>query len=564
MKKLLFSLPILALAFFAGCSDDSSSSNSENENEPLITQATHEDSVKVVVYRYDQFLGKNDVEITGEDTTQISVDTLYAKEIDEDYPRTGNVVVVWDAVNKAPYYLRVLSTQKDGDRLLINVESTNVFSAIPDGDFKFSSEIFYDQSKAGDNSGESGAVVFFDEANSTYHPIVIINSPDEVPGENASVGLGFVPICIMCNNPMEIVEKNGFLDIREAVEQNATLQKTLIDYDYEFHPGTIAMPFLGKIKGDQQGTWGNLLKSNIKGAFKESFSVVKNELIKGSALDNQDDGTLANIYVRVDTLKFRNKVDFNLNVSTSWGIPNKFALYTTSSGGLEISNFGLGVGVNQMGEFYLTHFQGKTFVFTVGFVPIAITVKPNLVFKYNINAFAMMNDNWQYKSESKSRSGLSWEKGKGVKPISEKMIDTSYSNHDKYDSFGEYFMSNNIDVAIDGQASAGVYLRTAFLLYGFAGPTFGLGYRFDIDGEIKSEKQFNSDGQWTGYIPDEGHLKIDGGFTFEAGAEVSLFGHKLFSRAYDVADFWKVNFLDFKIPEDLPEGWQQKIEENKK
>lgn len=564
MKKFLISLSVITLAFFASCSDDSSS-NSVDDNEPAVSSATKEDSAKVIVYRYDQFLGKGDVVVSDDDTTQISVDTLFAKEVEKDFPKTGNVIVVWDAVNNPPFYLRVLSTKKDEERLLINVEPTNVFSAIPDGEFKFSTEVFYDLSKSEDNSDTPDAAAFFDKEENTYHPIVIINSPDEALDENGEYGLTPETQPLKdSQNPMDIVEKEGYLDLRKAAKENATIKKTIIDYDYEFHPGTIAMPFLGKIKGDQQGTWGNFIKSSIKGAFKGSYSVVQNELIKGSALDKQDEGVLANIYVRVDTIKFRNKVDFNLEINTSWGIPKKFALYTTSNGGMEISNFGLGVGANQAGEFYLTHFQGKTFVFSVGIIPVSITIKPNLVFKYKMDVYAMINDNWQYKSESKSKSGLSWESGKGLKIISDKMVDTSYSNHDKYDSFGDYFMSNNIDVAIDGQASAGVYLRTAFLLYGVAGPTFGLGYRFDIDGEIKSEKQFNSDGKWTGYIPDEGHLKIDGGFTFEAGAEVSVFGHKLFSRAYDVADFWKINFIDFNIPEDLPEGWQQKIEDMEK
>lgn len=564
MKKFLLSLPVLTLAFLASCSNGDSPSSAD-DNDPVVTAATKEDSSKVVVYRYDQFLGKGDVFVSYDDTTQISVDTLYAKEVDEDYPKTGNVIVVWDAVDKPPFYLRVLSTQMEDDRILINVEPSTVFSAIPDGDFKFSTEIFYDQSKVDDNSDDAYAAVFFDESDNSYHPIVIIDSPDAPSDDNGEYGIQpESPKLKGPSSPLDIVESEGYLDLRKTVGENASINKTLIDYDYEFHPGTIAMPFLGKIKGDQQGTWGGLLTSSIKGMFHGSYSVMQNELIKGSALENQDSGPLMNIYVRADTIKFRNKVDFHMDVSTSWGIPNKFTLYTTSTGGLEISNFGLGVGANQLGEFYLTHFKGKTFVFTVGIVPIAITVKPNLVFKYKMDVYAMMNDNWQYKSESKSKSGLSWEKGKGLKIISEKMIDTSYSNHDKYDSFGEYFLSGNIDVAIDGKASAGVYLRTAFLLYGVAGPTFGLGYRFDIDGEVKSEKQFNSRGEWAGFIPDEGHLKVDGGFTFEAGAEVSVFGHKLFSRAYDVADFWQHNFLDFKIPEDLPEDWQKYLETLKK
>lgn len=541
MRKLLLSFPILALAFFAGCSNDSSTSAVAAEAEAdtdadvgvALSMATHEDSSKVVVYRYDQFLSPGDVKIMDADTTQISVDTLYAKDV-SDLPKTGNVVVVWDAVNKAPFYLRVRSTKMDKERMLIDVDPATVFNAMPDGDYKFGTDIYFDPNKMNENSNDLGAGVFYNKEDNSYHPVVVINEPEELSDENGISNT----ICYSCKeNPFE---ENEYVDVRKLVTANGSKSWNVINFDYEFHPGLIDISKAVKDADNYSYVLSGLIDKAMTGNY-DGIVPKDTGSSRGKAINT------IKAFVRLDTLHYRSKVDLFLDISTSWGIPNKFAAYIKSEGGYDISNLGLGLGGASTGEFKLTNFSGKTFVFMVGVVPVAITIKPNLVFKYNAQAYALMNYNWQLKTTSTSKVGLSWEKGSSVKGINEGSSTRSANDGNWKEIF------SNLDLTLTGKASAGVYFKVACLLYNVAGPTLAVGYRFNLNGEFGSEKQFSNRGTWVGFIPDTGYVKLDGGWVVEAGAEVTLLGRKLFNKSYDVLKFWNHNFFDFQIPRDLTE-----------
>ncbi len=521
MKKMIYSLAVLS-CIFAACEKEDEEVAKKTSSDEMVT---HGDSTTVHVFTYDKFFTNSDVLITKGDTSQISVSSVLINNLDKGTPKKGNVVVVWNKINEEPYYLRVTETSETEDRVLLNVSKAYPFEAIPDGDYKLSTDIYYNPNALRSlSNGDEYEASLYDDKEGTHHPMVIIEDRSNALMNNGSA---VNSIDLQVTETDKMLRENGYIDVRELRNANASYDGTIIDINKELHPGVIGVPGMGKMIGNH-GSWLGLF-GGIEKLYKAS--------------DQDKFGNEFKAYVKIDTIRFRSKSTFHVEVKTSWGRPIFFEAYDHGSSDFEISNIGIGLGEACSGEHQLTYFNGKTFVFWICAVPVAIKVSPNLYFKYSYDAYALMDYRINYKKHNENTIGIRWEKDKGVTDLcKDNSTPATYKDWDNFDDF-----IGKTHLVFCGKASVGIYLRTSILLYNVFGPTLGLGVRADFAGEIGDEGQIDDLGNWTNHIPVDGYAKMDMAVAGELGAEVSILGKKLFNRAYDVYDFKTFNIFNYNL-----------------
>ena len=519
MKKILMAFFAITAFFYASCSGDDSSSS---VGDAAAGEYTMDDSTKVLAYTYSRFLSDNDVKIVDEDTTRLSVDTAFANKVEEGLPSVANVIAVWDDLKNAPYYVRVKKVQKKEGRLLIDVDKATVLDALPDGDFEFSSEIFFDPSKVKENDAEIPPEAFYDEEKGIYHPVVLIPYT-KVSDENDDEKVDVVDIE---ENPLvTLAKKKGYVDVREMVNSNDNvydLHTHLFNFRQEFHPGTWSIPGMGATLGDYQGSWLSAFGGMNK--LQAAFA-------KANGQNSNTSLSPLKAYIRIDTISFKYSADLHMIFVKKQSAPKYFEFFITSRSDAYISNIGAGLGAGVSGEKQLTHFPGWTVVFYIGFVPVCVTITPNLFFKYNAEAYALFDWRLQYWYTRSSTQGVKWTPKDGPSLI-------------KSSSEGKNM--NNLrldDVVICGKASAALMLRVEALLGGSTGPTIGSGFRFDLNAQIGGAAQYDNEGNRTG-AKASGHIKLTGAIPLEVGAVVKLLDQNLFSRSWDLFVLKTFNFID--------------------
>lgn len=529
--KLKFTLAAVLSALFCWACSNAESSSAGGEETSKNEAAVSADSTRVLVYSYDKFLSKKDLTILDADTSRISVDEGFARSIDKDLPRKGNVLVVWDNIKRPPFYLRVASVKEDAGRVVLDVDKATPFEALPpNSDVQFSSELFIDAEQLNTNGAEDiDNAVFYDKSNATYHPAVVYQQQDEEDENEESIGL--MQSNLSADDDIFV---DGVLDLREVLKTNIEINKkyTLADYDVTFHPGAVSIPGLGSFNGDYMGSYKTLFKDGVKGldkAFRENAGASYQPGVAGDLT----------AYIRVDSLRLQNKVDFHLGFKTTWYLaPRSFDLKFYTKGTYEISNIGIGLGNGISGEKQLTHWKGLDFIFYVGPVPVAISFKPNIYFKYNLEVFGMFNYDWGYKYTMNDTVGFEWNSGKGFNNIKKVHHESTYNKAENF-----YDFVSKTHFLVEGHASMGLYLRMPIMFYYAAGPTVGVGFRGDVESQIGGSILYDGEGGWEKFEP-SGHVKLDAAIPLEMGGQVDILGVTVFKRAYDVWDIKSWNLFD--------------------
>lgn len=556
MKKLLVLPALVAAVFFFACSDDSSSSSAKHES--LTEELPEGDSTRVLVYSYDKFLSPKDVSILDEDTISISIDTTLAKkgaEDDDEMPRVGNVIVIWEAVNKTPYYLRVKSVNPENDRLVMKVDKATPFEAIPKGDYHFSTEIFFDTRKMTDNGDgdvEIGADVFYDEENATYHPIVFINGQSDENGESAEYSS-------FTDNPFyKNFDETGVIDMRKALKSNFSVNKSaqLYDFDISFTPGVIEVTGVSSELKDYKSAFSENLfaKALSKWGDKDKKDDGKGEKDdgKGEKDDGKDDDDdeeeslldAAKAYIKIGTIRYKSSGSAHLNINTTWwGRPELFEVYFKGTTVVTLDSLGLGLGIGIDGQKQLTNWTPKSVVFQIGPVPVAIDFTWNLYFKYELSSYALLTYPINFIDSTTKKFGMQWKREGGFHVINDK---GGFRDFNAPKSFMDFV--NQSRMAAVGEASVGIYLRIGAMIYGAGGPTVGLGARLDLDVETSTSGKalFDDEGSWVESNDVAGHINLDLAFPLELGGRIQIpvLNKTLFEKNYDVADLYSIPLLD--------------------
>lgn len=188
-------------------------------------------------------------------------------------------------------------------------------------------------------------------------------------------------------------------------------------------------------------------------------------------------------------------------------------------------------------KYNILDFEGYSFTFWVGCVPVVIKCQPNLYAKIDgqVTGQAVLGIKYDY--ENNFKVGVGYKKGDGWSVI---------------DEFNE--VKNEVSfvrpqVRVHAEAGIGVYLGMDVMIYGVAGPTVSVGPRLGAEADLKVspfEKNWNEKTDFSANI----NLSVNA----VAGAKLKVLGYELgeYKATFRLAGPW----LLWKYPSD---GTEHKV-----
>lgn len=499
-KAIAFMFVATFVVSFTACSDDLM----VNDNQPADNAQTRGELLEAYGLTYQDFNSSSDVVILNADTTEISVSKDLADKLGI-HTFVNHPLGIWHQINQLPYARKAIAEKLVGDRYILTVEPATLAELIGEKEVQLNTGLYVNNdikegavTRAGGVDMPAYAAKYVD-GNQVIHPAVIhLTDP---------LGYG-----------------KGYHD---PDEQPSMTRGASDDgcYDYiipEQMTATRASAHL-RIMSLKQEIWA-----------RKKFAM-------GEGNKDSLDFTL---YVPID---FELNYFITLNGGVDWklcipvpsvkkfeaGLDGKFAFSPELTVGFnkqfQIPNDAL--------KYNIVNFEGYSFTFWVGCVPVVIKCQPNLYAKIDgkVTGQAVMGIKYEY--ENNFKVGVGYKKGDGWGVINE---------------FNE--VKNEVSfvrpqVRVHAEAGIGVYLGMDVMIYGVAGPTVAVGPRLGAEADLKVspfEKSWNEKTDFSANI----NLSVNA----VAGAKLKVLGYELgeYKTTFRLAGPW----LLWKYPSD---GTEHKV-----
>lgn len=171
------------------------------------------------------------------------------------------------------------------------------------------------------------------------------------------------------------------------------------------------------------------------------------------------------------------------------------------------------------GKIRLASFNGFTFTFMVGVIPVSVELSPSLNLVFDAKVSGAVQLGFRYNYTNSFRAGIRYRYDGGWGRISE------------FEEKENEFIFARPEVEFSAEAGVGFFLTAAAKIYGVAGPELGIGPRLGA----KADLLISPDGfDWSGEV----------GMTLQAwaGAKVEILGYELaeWSTRFDIAGPWQI------------------------
>lgn len=440
--------------------------------------------------------------ILNADTTEISVSKDLAGKLGI-ATFVNHPLGIWHQINQLPYARKATAEKLVGDRYILTVEPATLAELIGEKEVQLNTGLYVNNdiqegaiTRAGGVDMPAYAAKYVD-GNQVIHPAVIhLTDP---------LGYG-----------------KGYHDS----DEQPTMTRSAADegcYDYIIPEQMTAI----RASAHQRIM---SLKQEIKANKKFALS-------EGDSLD-------FNLYVPID---FELNYFITLNGGVEWKacvpVPTVKKFEAGLDGKITFSPE-LTVGFNKAFQvpgdklkYNILDFEGYSFTFWVGCVPVVIKCQPNLYAKIDgqVTGQAVLGIKYDY--ENNFKVGVGYKKGDGWSVI---------------DEFNE--VKNEVSfvrpqVRVHAEAGIGVYLGMDVMIYGVAGPTVSVGPRLGAEADLKVspfEKNWNEKTDFSANI----NLSVNA----VAGAKLKVLGYELgeYKATFRLAGPW----LLWKYPSD---GTEHKV-----
>ena len=526
-NRWLLAIATLAMAWtFTACSD-SNEPEKEPENDPNVIIAGEDDPLgEPIGIWYSDLRSESDVTITKSDTTELSISKALADSLGIDN-FVNRPMGIWDKKEHSPYLRRATEQRLVGDRYVLKVVRSSLAEVIGTRDVTLNTGIYYDP--AAPLSPKTRAAAFGDLEASKYvddndiiHPMAITFLGSSDNGSNSEDGIDpdapydlsetytIAELYAMSKDP----SNNIFDDIgdwfKSTAKKVASAIETAVDYIVEKTTYTLDV--------DKSAT---IINTNTKLEHKEKFSCGK-----------ESSDTIS--------VTFKCPIQFNLDYTIKGKaqgsiktvmVPIPSYLETYIDGYLD-ANPQLLVGFSKelslpkdKERINIVKFTGYKFVFSIGPVPVSITISPNVYLKFTASVAGNAYVGVSYDIATKFKAGFKYEGGfSGI--------------HD-----GEV-VKNEFDflrptAEITAKAGVGVFFGVDIILEELAGPTFSVGPQVTAEAKLK-------------YVFPDDHLdftaEAKAGIGGEVGGKISILGFDLaeWKTSFDIGPQWTI----FKYPDD--------------
>ena len=496
-KAIAFMFAATFAVSFTACTDDLMTDDNQQASK---TRAQGE-LAEPYGLTYQDFDTPTDVVILNADTTEISV----SKDLAEKLGITSFVnhpLGIWHQINQLPYARKATAEKLVGDRYILTVEPATLAELIGEKEVQLNTDLYVNNdiqagavTRAGGVDMPAYAAKYVD-GNQVIHPAVIhltdplgygkgYHDPDEQPAMTRSAS------------------DDGCYDYIVPEQMTATRASA--------HHRIMS------------------LKQEIKAHKKFAFGEGKND-----SLD-------FNLNVPID---FELNYFITLNGGVDWKVcipvPNVKKFEAGLDGKFAFSpelTVGFNKALTAAEKYNIVNFEGYSFTFWVGCVPVVIKCQPNLYAQIDgkVTGQAVMGIKYDY--ENNFKVGVGYKKGDGWSVINE---------------FNE--VKNEVSfirpqVRVHAEAGVGIYLGMDVMIYGVAGPTVSVGPRLGAQADLKIspfEKNWNEKTDFS--------ASVDLSVNATAGAKLKVLGYELaeYKATFRLAGPWCL----WKYPSD---GTEHKV-----
>lgn len=521
--KMLMSIAVVTVTWgFTACSDDDSP-----ENDPNVIIAGENDPLgEPIGIWYTDFRNANDVTINNSDTTELSISKALADSL-----RITNFVNrpmgIWDKKEHTPYLRRATEQRLVGDRYVLKVVRSSLAEVIGSRDVTLNTGIYYDPAAPLSRTtraaafGDIEASKYVDEEN-VIHPMAITFLGTSDNGSNSEDGFDpeatydlsetftIEELYAMSKDPSNSIFDDIGNWFKKTAKKVASAVEQMVDY--------IAAKTSYSLDVDKSAT---IINTNTKLTLKKKFSCGE---------ESKDTiGVTFNCPVQFN-LDYTIKAKAQGSIKTGM-LPIPSYLETYVNGYLD-ANPQLLVGFSKelslpqdKQRVNLIKFTAYKFVFSIGPVPVSITISPNVYLKFTASVAGDAYVGISYDIATKFKAGFKYEHG--------------------FSGIGESeVVKNEFDflrptVEITAKAGVGVFFGVDINLEEVAGPTFSVGPQVNAEAKLK-------------YVLPDNHLDFTAsakaGIGGEVGGKISLLGFDLaeWKTSFDIGKQWTI----FKYPDD--------------
>ena len=527
-NRILLGIAALSVAWtFTACSD-SSEPEKDPVNDPNVIVAGENDPLgEPIGIWYTDFRTENDVTITKSDTTELSISKALADSLGIDN-FVNRPMGIWDKKEHTPYLRRATEQRLVGDRYVLKVVRSSLAEVIGSRDVMLNTGIYYDPSAP--LSPKTRAAAFGDlqatkyvDDNDVIHPMAITFLGTSDNGSNSEEGFIDPDATYDLSQTFTIAElyamsqdpSNSIFDdignwIKKTAKKVVSAIETAVNYVDAKTTYTLDV--------DKSAT---IINTNTKLEHKEKFSCGK---------ESKD--TIG--------VTFKCPIQFNLDYTIkakaqgslkTAGLPIPSYLETYVDGYLD-ANPQLLVGFSKelslpkdKQRITLGKFVAYKFIFSIGPVPVSITITPSVYLKFTASVAGDAYVGVSYEIATKFKAGFKYDGG--------------------FSGIGDgEVVKNEFDflrptAEITAKAGVGVFFGIDINLEEVAGPTFSVGPQVNAEAKLK-------------YVFPDNHLDFTAsakaGIGGEVGGKISLLGFDLaeWKTSFDIGPQWTI----FKYPDD--------------
>ncbi|MBO7578609.1 MAG: hypothetical protein J6T43_06465 [Prevotella sp.] len=477
MVKSVFMSIMTAVLFtfaFTACSDDLEGNGADGS--PASASAGSS-ALEAYGLTFETFDNENDVQILNADTTEISVSKAYADKLGIT-SFVNHPMGIWHKMSQLPYIRKAKAEKLVGDRYILTVEPATVAEIIGDKKVNLQTDIY---------------------VNSDAESIQTRAAGCNIPGYAAK-----------------------YIDTNNVIHPAVVHLTDPYGYKEDYHTGD-EQPEATETRAAQSGEYKYMTAEELLGETRWSISKrllgVDTEVkrnFKFAAKDSKDS-------VQVN---FKAGVNFELNYfltlegGLKWSgiLPEpyveKFETGVDGSFGLDASvefAFEKKLDLGDKLKFELAKFNGYSFTFWVGPVPILISIDPNIFMKFDGSISGKVSTGFKYEYGNEFMGGARYTDGRG------------WEGMGYFRETANKFSIIPPRVAFKYTCGMGIFLGADITIYKCAGPELAIGPH--LGGELNAtfkpiEAQTAED-----LVDLNGKIMLN--IDAELGAKLTLLGYKL-------------------------------------
>lgn len=475
VKMMLMSVATAATVLFTACSDDLGEMTTSNNPQPANADAA---LLEAYGLTFENFDNVDDVIILDADTTQLSVSKAYAEKMGIT-SFVNHPMGIWHAMEQLPYIRKATAQELVGDRYILTVVPATVAEIIGDKQVNLQTDIYVNNDPSAVQTRAAGAnlpeyAAKYMDDNNVIHPAVIhLTDPfgydkgyhfnDDQPSASQTRAAASGEYQYMT------AEELASGQTRWGVHRRLLGINTELEKKFKF-----------AAKGSKDSVY---VKFGSEVDFELNYFITLEGGIKW-------DYIIPSPYVE----KFETGVDghFNLDAEVEFGFEKKLSL-------------------EDLLKFEICKFQGYSFTFFVGPVPVLINVNPNMFIKFDGEVSGKITTGFKYEYGNEFMGGARYTDGKGWEGLG------------YFKETANKFSVLPARTTFKFSTGMGIYLGADIMLYGCAGPEFSVGPH--LGGKLEAVVSPFDAASASDIVDFKG--QIDLSINAVLGAKLSLLGYNL-------------------------------------